>query len=368
MTVNRLAEALRLRFDSLLEDPASYRARALDECAPFPEGDLLPFVFPIIGYTNDAIRHPDRADAHRRLVIQLLDLAMPSVVSHVRPPGGRLEQLQDYGRRGVYLGQIALALGCYRLIGGDDRWGAIHSRVADVLHEALVAANGDQLWSFPDMTWPFDTVPCLLALRLYDAHRRSTRSSAAIARHLDWVQERATDPALGLPYSHLPDQPGGKTVAPRGCDLAYRVFLLAHVDAARARRIYDAFRRHFWIERGFLAGFAEWAHGEELGEDLDSGPVILGLGLAATGFGIGAALCMRDRWRLGRLLMQLSMANLIFSVLGPRVKARYPYDGRYVTGTLMGDASIFAVAGWTPWGLGELAREGQVPNGRIGPR
>ena len=357
-SARNLERQLRGRFDRYLEDPGAYRVRALEECRGFPEGDLLPFVFPAIGYANDALRHQDRVRAAREKVATLIECALPSVIDHVRPPDGRLERLEDYGRRGVYLGQIGLALGCYRLIGGDDRWEAIHSRVADVLHEALVSANGDQLWSFPDVTWPFDTVPCLLAVRLYDVHRRTTRSSPAIARHLEWVEERATDPVLGLTYSRLPAKPGGEMVPPRGCDLAYRVFLLAHIDTARARRTYEAFRRHFWIERGFLAGFAEWAHGQDLGEDADSGPVVFGLGLAATGFGIGAALCMRDMWRLGRLLMQLSMAGSIISVLGPRVKDRYPYDGRYVTGSLMGDASIFAVAGWTSWGLGDLAHRG----------
>jgi hypothetical protein len=70
-----------------------------------------------------------------------------------------------------------------------------------------------------------------------------------------------------------------------GCDLAYRVFLLAHIDAARARGTYDAFRRHFWIDRGFLAGFAEWPHGQELGEDVDSGPGFATAGWRSWGLG-----------------------------------------------------------------------------------
>jgi hypothetical protein len=346
-----LEAELRGRFDRLIVDPAEYRRRAIEECHAFPEGDLLPFVFPVVGYTNDALAHPARLPAAREKVATLIELALPSVVARVRPPGGRLEAITDYGREGVYLGQFALALGCHRLIGGDDRHGAVHARLADVLHEALVAADGGQLWSFPHVTWPFDTLPCLLALRLYDAHRGSARSAGAIAGHLDWVQEHATDPVLGLPYSKLPNGHDGERIAPRGCDLGYRVFLLSHLDAVCARRTYAAFRRHFWIDRGFLAGFAEWPHGQELGADADSGPVEFGLGLAATGFGIGAALCMRDGWRLGRLLMELATARSIFSTLGPRVKDRYPFDERYVTGSLMGDASIFAVTGWAPWGL-----------------
>lgn len=359
---------LRRRFDQHLEDPGTYRRRALEECAAFPEGDLLPFVFPVLGYANDALGHPGRIGAAREKVATLIEAALPSVIGRVRPPGGRLERLEDYGRQGVYLGQTALALGCYRLVGGDDRFEAVHSRIADVLHEALVAAKGGQLWSFPDVTWPFDTVPCLLALRLHDAQRGSMRSSEAIARHLQWVQEHATDPVLKLPYSQLADAPGGEPTAPRGCDLGYRIFLLAHLDAAYARGTYDAFRRHFWIDRGFLAGFAEWPHGQELGEDADSGPVVLGMGLAATGFGIGAALCMRDGWRLGRLLMELATAKTIFPVLRPVLKERYPYDGRYVTGSLMGDAAIFAMIGWTPWGLGARASTCSSPRPRRAAR
>jgi hypothetical protein len=346
-----LAEELRRRFDLLLEDPAAFRSRALDECARYPEGDLLPFVFPIMGYTNDAIQHPDRAAADRGRVASLLEIAVPSVVGRVRPPDGRLERLENYRHEGVYLGQLALALGCFGLIGGDERWEPALTRIADVLHEALVAADGRPLRSFPYASWPFDTVPILLALRLHDVIRASERSSQVIARHLRWVQECASDPGLGLPYSHLPDDPNAQPVAPRGCDLGFRIWLMTHLDPSYARRLYSSFRRHYWIERVYLAGFAEWPHGEGDTADVDSGPVVHGIGLAATGWGIGAAVCMRDHWRLARLLGELSAARIIFTWFRDRTNDMYPFDARYGTGSLMGDASIFSVIGWTSWGL-----------------
>jgi hypothetical protein len=45
-SARNLERKLRGRFDRYLEDPGAYRRRALEECREFPEGDLLPFVFP----------------------------------------------------------------------------------------------------------------------------------------------------------------------------------------------------------------------------------------------------------------------------------------------------------------------------------
>lgn len=343
----RLADDLRARFDALLEDPRAYARRVPAECGAFPEGDLLPFVFPALAYALDAVDHPARAARNLARIAPLVDAAVPPVARRVRPPGGRLERLADYGQHAVYLGQLALALGAWRLAGGDGRWDALHGALGDVLHEALVRAGGRPLRSFPHATWPFDTVPVLVALALLDRARGDGRSAAAIARHLEWVDAHATDGALGLPLSHLAGEPGGGRVVPRGCDLAYRTWLLAMIDPARARRTYRAFCRHFWIERGVLAGFAEWPHGRSLGQDADSGPVVLGMGLAATGFGIGAARVMGDGWRLGRLLFQLSSANAIFTAVRPVVERHYPFDRRHVTGSLMGDACVFAMAAWS---------------------
>jgi hypothetical protein len=126
---------------------------------------------------------------------------------------------------------------------------------------------------------------------------------------------------------------------------------MTHLDPAYARELYDAFRRSYWVERVYMAGFAEWPHGESDTADADSGPVVQGIGLAATGWGLGAALCMRDRWRLSRLLGELSMARAIFAMFKSRVEDQYPFDSQYVTGSLMGDASIFALIGWTSWDL-----------------
>lgn len=136
---------------------------------------------------NHALTHPEHAEDARRKAAALIELAIPSVIRKVAPPRGRLEDLKDYRRHAVYLGWLGLSIGAYRLIGGDNRWDAIQQRIADVLHQALDEAGGRPLWSFPTESWPFDTVPCLLALRLYDHARGWDRSSHATRRRSDYL-------------------------------------------------------------------------------------------------------------------------------------------------------------------------------------
>jgi hypothetical protein len=344
-------------FEQNLTDPKAYEQTALKECHLFPEGDLFPFIFPAYAYTNLALQGKiDRPTAQAR-VAAMIDLALPHVIKRVRPPQGKLENLKDYARHATYLGQFNTALGCYRLIGGDDRYAAIHKHLSDLLHAALVERDGRPLESFPEYSWPFDTIPCLVSLKLYDAQTGTDRSVAITQKHLVWVREHATDPATGLPWSRIDNATGRGTEQPRGCDLALRLMYLAQLDPDGAKALYAKFTEGFWLVRGAMAGFAEWPGGATKSEDLDSGPIVQGVGMSATGFGIGAATAMNDRDRLQRLGEQLlgmkQMMQAMKALMPPDQQSApmklIAIDDRYVTGFLYGDVCLFYSITWTPW-------------------
>jgi hypothetical protein len=269
----------------------------------------------------------------------------------LKPPDGRLEALKSYGDNAVYTGQLCVMLGCYRLVGGDGRYASIHRRLADLLHAELARLEGLPLRSLPHVSWTFDTVPVLLALRLYDRHTGTDRSSAVIRKHLEWVRDEATDPATGLPWSRLN---GASPEQPRGCELSWRIMLLAQLDRPYAQAVYAKYTQAFWMERGALAGFAEWPGGRKGFEDVDSGPIVNGIGGTATGFGLGTAIAMGDASRRDRLCMQLPLAPLVLLQERQRpnsVAREIPYDQAYVTGFLFGDACLFYSITWQDWGL-----------------
>ncbi|MBA3685875.1 MAG: hypothetical protein H0W72_11635 [Planctomycetes bacterium] len=356
-----VARRLETTFDRLLADPEAYQATVLQKCRGFPEGGLFPFTFPAIAYA--VLAQGDRQRAPQRLASAALclDRAMGVVARKVEAPGGDLARLADYRQHATYIGQLALALGVWRLAGGDDRYEAVHARLHSVLLDALVAARGDQLRSFPTYAWTFDTIPCLAALRLRDRVRGESTADAAIREHLAWVASEGVDAATELPASIV--EPG-KRAPPRGCDLSLRVAMLAQVDHGAARALWQRYVVVHWCERATMAGFREYPPGVNRPGDPDSGPILQGIGMSATGLGIAAARAIEDRAIATRLTGQLPAIATLHKLLvaadpgaARRTLGGAGNDPDYVTGFLFGDACMFFCVTWRDLGTALDASE-----------
>lgn len=351
-----LAKGLRKRFETLLRDPDAYARRVRDECEAFPEGDLFPWTFPVAGFVNATLADPSRAAGDRARCEQLLAPAVEVVGRRLGIARASWNRLTSYRGEGVYAGQLALALAGYRRIGGT-RWDDVHERLCAVLHDALDVLAGRPLLSFTGVCWPFDTIPAVVALHLRDSAGGRSQHARVVRRHLEWIERSGTDPAFGLPWSRVDPEDGRGLDPPRGCELPWRFVLMSHVDRGRAAKGYRDFCRHFWRDLGILAGFAEWPRGHAGGSDADSGPILLGVGLSATGFGLGAALLVRDRWRWLRLCGQLGAGPVLFPLLRPALEQVCPFRAEYLTGMLMGDAALFGTVATRDWTGGPLADE-----------
>ncbi len=350
-----IANELHLRFDRLTADPAAYRAAVDRECAPFPAGDFFPYTMAINGYVNRALRHHALAPAARQRVEVLAELAIPVAAARAGVAPDELPMIHDYRCEGVYLGQLALALGTCRLIGGGVRWQRLFEHLCCVLHDAFEARGGRPIASFPGVSWGFDSIAPLLALHLDDHLGHTKRHAAVIEKHLAWLDGPGMDPAYGLPFSRSHNVTGDGVGPPRGCDLSWRISLLSQLDRARAIALYRRYTRCFWLERGLVAGFAEWPGGKSDMQDADSGPILWGIGLSATGFGLGAALAAGDRLRTWRLLGLLAARGVLLPPFRPLLEDMSEFDGSYLTGMLMGDVAMFSSATWCDWGTARTA-------------
>ena len=352
-----LRQTLMRQFDTFLQDPNAFAQRVGRECRGFPEGDLLPYTLSACAYVQIGLSDPNQRGIAIKRVEQLLDLARTSVLKRVKTDDRGLAGISDYQRQATYLGQYNLALGGYRLLGGK-RFSAEHKAISDALHAGLVRADGGPLASYPYLTWTFDTIPCLVSLRLYDHLAGKARSAPAITRHLNWLAERATHPATGLPFSQADPNTGKGIAPPRGCELSWRLALMADLDAPAARRLYANYVRSFWLDRTILAGFAEWPGGEESRQDFDSGPVIMGIGSSATAFGLAAAKAAGDTTRRARLAHQavngMELLKRLIALAPESAKAytmggKIDTDSPYSTGFLFGDACLFYSVTWRRW-------------------
>lgn len=347
-------------FDGWLTDPAAYGRRVDEQCRRFPEGDLFPFTFPALAYGQLALRDPGYGAHARAQMATLLDLAIPRVVRRMKARKGRLQSLGSYGGQAVYLCQLGLALGMWRMIGGDDRYEADHRHLADLIREALIARHGRPLDSFPGVIFPFDTIPCLVFLAQRDRQDSAEAGREPVERHRLWIRDHGTDPDTNLPVSRVDPGTFAPVEVPRGCDLSLRIPLVAQLDGVRAKDLWTRYTARYWLERWLVKGLAEWPDGGRRFEDMDSGPILLGVGLAASSLGVGAAIMAGDLPRLTTLLGYMARIRGLLADAAPAgsdgatvwIGGMIPTQQGYITGFLYGDAALFLSLTWTDWGLG----------------
>ena len=159
------------------------------------------------------------------------------------------------------------------------------------------------------------------------------------------------DSELGLPFSRAHPETLTQIDIPRGCDLSLRIALLAESDPSLARQVYESYVGTFWSDGLIVDGFREWPDGVHRPANADSGPIIEGVGLAASGLGIAAARAVGDERREAILTAQAyeAVRNL------PNLRALHdpegvlPNDpGHFVTGFAVGDAALLFALTWEP--------------------
>lgn len=140
-------------------------------------------------------------------------------------------------------------------------------------------------------------------------------------------------------------------VLPRGGALALTIPWLWQIDAVQCQRWYRRFVKNFWQQLGPLGGFREWPKGYDKQGDIDSGPIVLGFGTAAMGFGLAATLMAGDWWRslvlsVEFLLVIISIQAVLFWQLRFRglnttTVGSIRLSAGNLTGFLFGDACLF---------------------------
>ncbi len=102
------------------------------------------------------------------------------------------------------------------------------------------------------------------------------------------------DPETGLMPSKIDYETGATLDVPRGSALSFTFAFLPDFAPDFAHSQYAAYQRHFFKSTFGFAAIREYpAHRGRRG-DIDSGPLILDVGAAATGIGIAGTKAMGD--------------------------------------------------------------------------
>ena len=245
-----------------------------------------------LGLAQLCLAHPEE---HARLAPEVTRAARKSFLVEMRGFGTRAWDGEDAmasldGPHGhAYLAYAALAIGMARVL--DPAFPPDVARQ----HDALIAAYERRLLesatglieTYPGEAYPTDNAAVAAAIAV---HGRATQTDHArvLAHWAEQVLKVQLDPASHYVFQRMGARDGRAHDAPRGSGTALAAYFAGFADRGVAETLADGLFRHestFW---GFGA-IREYADGYSGWGDVDSGPVLLGVSVSATGFALAPA-------------------------------------------------------------------------------
>lgn len=298
----------------LLTSPAP--AISLDEIVAEPAEVLLADRHTPAGFRIIALSHlaEASADGAAERGQARATAALERITEAALDPGiNRIGDLKQapLGDHGLYLSHLAIVLGSADRLSPESCDRALHDRIVDhLVDRALGHPSGvGRSFASSPARWPTDQAATLYGVHLYDRAHGTSKVDAPLQRYLQTVGTG------GLPPSELtgtvPDHE-----LPRGSSLAFLVRYLAPVAPQPAQQLWQRTRDTFLVRLGPAAGLREWQPGVERVADIDSGPIVSGIGASATAFGLAAAWSVGDTATATALQRTAELGALVASVRG----------------------------------------------------
>ena len=179
------------------------------------------------------------------------------------------------------------------------------------------------LETYPGETYPPDLSAVIASLALDGRYPEDV--AALVAR----FRAEAVDPATGLVRQTL-DPRSGAPGRPRGSGTLVSAWCLGFADPELARQLSAAARGGLRDDVLGFGGVREVPRGTPAIADLDSGPVLFGLSVSASGFGLAAARRLGDAGWHRELYRSAHLAGL-------------EHGGWFTTGGTLGNAILLAM-------------------------
>lgn len=282
-----------------------------------------------VGFGEAALQDPD--PVHRERLVAAVDrMLAPEARAFDHMKWGS-DPLEHPGTRGriAWLGYAGVALGMERLVLGDEApHRAEHERIVAAILQRFATTEG-LVETYPGEWYPVDNAAAIGALGL---HHRAT----GVAQPLPTARLRkALDPATGL-LRQATDAQGRSRGPARGSGSFLASWFLSFAQDPLADELYAAGRRVLWAPLGGLGAMREYPPGVDGGGDIDSGPIVAGRGVSATGFALGAARAAGDEETARALWATTALFGAPATTDGAT---------RFATGGPIGDAILFAMLG-----------------------
>ncbi|MFL5321143.1 MAG: hypothetical protein ACJ790_15895 [Myxococcaceae bacterium] len=258
----------------------------------------------VLGLGQVILAHPSAQERYlpaiRAAVASMLEPGSREFGTKEWKEDGFAPEVLDGPHGHVYLGYLDMALSMQRLVDPEMSTAdaELNDRLTAALERRIDQSPYGLIETFPGVTFPADVATAIGAIALHARALKQPRPPI-IAK---WVREmeRFRDSNGLLPQTANPDT--GKATSPaRGSGNALCVYLIAYADEGLANSLTDALFAHARASFYGFEGFLEYPSGNAGRADMDSGPVIMGVGVSATGFGLAAYRLFSSREQFTKL-------------------------------------------------------------------
>ncbi|HEX4339392.1 MAG TPA: hypothetical protein VH062_25975 [Polyangiaceae bacterium] len=289
-----------------------------------------------LGFGQVALEHPEEAALDRERMERAMDRMLAPAGHQFDTAAWHhdgLAGLDGLEAHAAFFGYANLVLSLHRKIYGESKYSALNDRMTAALVRRYVASRYLPIETYPGETYPVDNTAGIASIAL---HAKATgKPEPVLAKLLAAFRLHSVDAKTGLLIQSL-HHDGSRLDAPRGSGTTLGAYFMSFGDPAFSYELHTAVQRELATR---ILGFrvvSEYPSSVVGGKgDIDSGPLLFGYSVSATGFAIAACRIHRDETCYRELL---STANL-FGVPFDRGDA-----GRtFVAGGPLGDAILFAM-------------------------
>ena len=280
------------------------------------------------------IAHPERRGEYLPVMLAAADrLVDPATLDYAAKVYGQHGVVQmGPGEGHAYLGYINLALGMLRLVEPDNRHAKLHDRLTAALADRLERSPRGLIETYPGETWPPDVAAVAGSIGLHASATGLDRKAM-----LDiWATrfEACAIDASGYLVQRVRTGTCEPMDAPRGSGTAVGSYFIAFAHERLSRRLYQAIASGGTIDVLGFSGVREYSTGHSGSGDGNSGPILFGVSVGATGFALGAARMHGDRDLFRRLYRSAYLFGAPFDLDDRRV---------FVIGGILGNALLAAM-------------------------
>lgn len=286
-----------------------------------------------MGFGQLALAHPEREPELLRDMDRCIEGMLKEKSRHYDTSTWGEDALASLdGSHGhvAFLGYMNLVLGLRRVIEPKNPYAALNDRISAALDRRFSATTGF-VETFPGQTFPVDNASAIGSLGL---HQRATGKDhgKVIRAFRDRVNGlvRQDDGLL----VQITQTNGQARDVGRGSGTFLASYFLSFADPTLARSLYESGKNALYTEHAGFGAMREHAVAHPGKGDIDSGPVVLGLGVSASGFAIGPSRAFQDRETFRGLYALLHLFGVPVDSNGART---------YATGGPIGDAIVLAM-------------------------